>query len=285
MTVFESIPLEASASVGIQANEINMKPIYLGTNWKMHKTIRDSEDYAIRLKEASDTIPDRFTIFIIPPFLSLPRVSEILSGTRIKVGAQNMHWEPQGAYTGEISPLMLREIGIQIVEIGHSERRQYSGETDYTVNKKVLSALKHGLTPLVCVGEPAIEKDYGAAKQHVLRQVMIALKDVSPEDLSKIMLAYEPVWSIGESGIPAEPAYAESIHTWIRECLADRYGEEKALAVPILYGGSVNRENAGPFLLRKNIDGLFIGRAAWEVNGFLAIIRDMEKIVPRRPLR
>ena len=257
-----------------------MKQVYLGTNGKMHKTIRESEQYATLLKEVCDTIPDRFTIFIIPPFLSLPRVSGILSGTKIKMGAQNMHWEPQGAYTGEVSPLMLREIGIQIAEIGHSERRQYFGETDYTVNKKVLSALKHGLTPLVCVGEPAIEKNYGVEKQYVLRQVMIALKDVPPEDLSRVLLAYEPVWSIGESGIPAEPAYAESMHTWIRESLADRYGEERAGAVPILYGGSVNPENAGPFLLRKNVDGLFIGRAAWEARRFLSIIRDMDKLVP-----
>jgi len=256
-----------------------MKQIYFGTNWKMHKTIRESEEYAKLLKEASNTIPDRFTLFIIPPFLSLSRVSEILSGSRIRVGAQNMHWEPQGAYTGEVSPLMLREIGIQIAEIGHSERRQYFGETDYTVNKKVLSALRHGLTPLVCVGEPGIEKEYGTGREYVLRQIFISLKDVSPEDLSKIMLAYEPVWSIGESGVPAEPEYAEAMHTWIRRSLADRYGQEKAETVPILYGGSVNPKNAGPFLLRKNVDGLFIGRSAWEIHGFLGIIRDMEKLL------
>jgi L-erythrulose 1-phosphate isomerase len=262
-----------------------MKHVYLGTNWKMHKTIREAEKFAIRLKEASDTIPDRFVIFIIPPFLSLPRVSEILAGTKIRVGAQNMHWEPEGAYTGEISPPMLREIGIQIAEIGHSERRQYFGETDYTVNKKVLSALRHGMTPLVCVGEPAAEKDYGAAKEYVLRQVIIAVKDVPPEDLSKIMLAYEPVWSIGESGVPAEPPYAESMHTWIRKSLVERYGEERAGAVPILYGGSVNPKNAGPFLLRREVDGLFIGRAAWDVEGFLSILRDMEKVVSGGPPR
>lgn len=245
----------------------------------MHKTIRESEEYAGLLKEARDSIPDRFTIFIIPSFLSLPRVCEILSDTKIKVGSQNMHWEPQGAYTGEVSPLMLKEIGIQIAEVGHSERRQYFGETNDTVNKKVLSALKHGLTPLVCVGEPATEKIYGVEKQYVLRQVLIALRDVSSEDLSKVMLAYEPVWSIGESGIPAEPAYAESMHAWIRKSLIDQYGEERAESIPILYGGSVNSKNAGPFLLCKNVDGLFIGRAAWEIRGFLGIIRDMEKLL------
>jgi len=256
-----------------------MKKVYLGTNWKMHKTIRESTEYANALKETADSLPERFSIFIIPSFLSLPRVSEILSGTRIKVGCQNMHWEPQGAYTGEVSPLMLREIGIQIVEIGHSERRQYFGETNFTVNKKVLSALKHGLTPLVCVGEPENEKTYGVEMQYVLRQVLIALKDVSPEDLSKIMLAYEPVWSIGESGIPADPEYAEAMHTWIRESLAEKYGAKRAGSVPILYGGSVNRQNAGPFLLRKNVDGLFIGRAAWQVQGLLDIIRDMGELL------
>ena len=255
-----------------------MKRVYLGTNWKMYKTIRESVEYATALSEASNTIPDRFAIFIIPSFLSLPKVCEILAGTKVKVGSQNMHWEPRGPFTGEISPVMLKEIGIQIVEIGHSERRQYFGEIDDAVNRKVLSCLKHGLTPLVCVGEPATEKSYGVEKQYVLRQVLIALKDVPPEDLSKIMLAYEPVWSIGESGVPAEPAYAEAMHTWIRQALIERYGEERAQALPILYGGSVNSKNAGPFLQRKNVDGLFIGRAAWEVQGFLAIIRDMEKL-------
>jgi len=256
-----------------------MKRVYLGTNWKMYKTIRESVEFATVLKEASSTIPDRFTIFIIPSFLSLQKVCEILSDTRIKVGSQNMHWESRGPYTGEISPIMLKEIGIQIAEIGHSERRQYFGETDDAVNRKVLSCLKHGLTPLVCVGEPATEKSYGVEKQYVLRQVLIALKDVSPEDLSKIMLAYEPVWSIGESGVPAEPDYAESMHTWIRQSLIDRYGEGKGQSVPILYGGSVNAKNAGSFLQRKNVDGLFIGRAAWEVQGFLAIIHDMERLL------
>lgn len=254
-----------------------MKPVYLGTNWKMHKTIHESEEYANILKAASETLPDGFTIFIIPPFLSLPRVSSILSGTRIKVGAQNMHWEPQGAFTGEISPLMLQEIGVEIVEIGHSERRQYFGETDFTVNKKVLSALRHGLTPLVCVGEPALEKSYGVEKEYVLRQVRIALHGVSREDLPNILLAYEPVWSIGESGVPAEPAYAESMHASIKETLSSQFGETAASNVPVLYGGSVNAENASSFLRQEHIDGLFIGRAAWEANHFLQIIRDMVK--------
>jgi len=194
-----------------------------------------------------------------------------------------MHWEPQGPFTGEVSPKMLKEIGIRIAEIGHSERRQHFGETDFTVNKKVLAALKHGLTPLVCVGEPAVEKDYGVAKEHVLRQILIALKGISPDDLARVMLAYEPVWSIGESGVPAEPEYAESMHTWIRQTLSDRYGREKAETVPVLYGGSVNSKNAGPFLLRKNVDGLFIGRAAWDVHGFLGIIHDMEKLLKVNP--
>ena len=260
-----------------------MKQLCLGTNWKMYKTIRESEEFAVALKESSPNLPARFTLFIIPSFLALPRVTEILSGTKIRVGAQNMHWEPQGPFTGEVSPKMLREIGIEIAEIGHSERRQHFGETDFTVNKKVLSALQHGLTPLVCIGEPAIEKDYGVAKEYVLRQMLIALKGLSPEDLSKIMLAYEPVWSIGESGVPAEPEYAESMHTWIRQTLSDRYGQEKAGVVPILYGGSVNSKNAGSFLLRKNVDGLFIGRAAWDVYGFLGIIRDMEKLLKVNP--
>lgn len=254
-----------------------MKPIYLGTNWKMHKTIRESEAYARVLKDACGTIPEGFTIFIIPPFLSLPKVSEILKGTSIKVGAQNMHWEPQGPFTGEISPVMLKEIGIEIVEIGHSERRQYFGETDFTVNKKVLSALSHRLTPLVCVGEPAVEKSYGVQREYVLRQVRIALHGVSPEDLRRILLAYEPVWSIGESGVPAEPAYVESMHRWIRESLSSQFGEERTRPVPILYGGSVNSENAAAFLRQRHVDGLFIGRAAWEANDFLRIIRDMER--------
>lgn len=243
----------------------------------MHKTIKESEQYAEVLKTASVGFPSHYRLFIIPSFLSLPKVCQILSGTDIQVGAQNMHWESQGGFTGEVSPEMIKEIGVQIVEIGHADRRQYFGENDLTVNKKVLSALQHALTPLICIGEPEIEKAYGVEKEYVLRQVLIALKGVSRGDLSKVMLAYEPAWSIGESGIPAGPDYVETMHASIRKILAERYGGQQAEKVPILYGGSVNRSNALAFLSRDNIDGLFIGRAAWEVSGFIEIIQDGQK--------
>lgn len=251
-----------------------MKKILLGTNWKMHKTAKEAIEYTKELIELSREFSE-YKIFIIPPYTDLWEVKKIVDGSSILLGAQNMHWEDEGAYTGEISPKMLKEIGIDIIELGHSERRQYYNETDFTVNKKVIAALNYNMTPLICIGEKLEDKEYSISKEVLARQVKLALNGVSLTQASKIWLAYEPVWAIGEQGIPAEPEYIGIIHTHIRGVLTELYGEKTASTIPILYGGSVNINNAVPFISQPNVDGLFVGRSAWNTRSFREIMEDL----------
>ena len=248
-----------------------MKRILLGTNWKMHKTVEEAVAYTTELIRLSSDI-EGFEIFIIPPYTDLWEVKKIVKGSSILLGAQNMHWEDEGAYTGEISPKMLKEIGVNLVELGHSERRQYFNETDFSVNKKVLAALKYQLIPLICVGERFEDKKYGISKEVIARQIKLALNNVPENQASKIWLAYEPVWAIGEQGIPAEPGYISEIHTHIRNVLKELYSEKSGNIIPILYGGSVNSDNSVDFIKQPNVDGLFIGRSAWEAENFYNIM-------------
>jgi triosephosphate isomerase len=243
----------------------------------MNHLLAETEAYVRALRELVEAKNPKFQVFIVPPFTVLRRACELLKGSPVKVGAQNMHWEDGGAFTGEISPLMVRDCGAHLVELGHSERRAQFGETDFTVNQKVLAALKHGLNPLVCVGETASEKSFGVARESVVRQVKIALRDVPEDRVGELILAYEPVWAIGESGTPAEPGYANSIQGFIRETVSELYGETPARQVPVLYGGSVNTENAAPFVREPEIDGLFVGRAAWTVDGLIQLIQIVEE--------
>ncbi len=256
-----------------------MKQTWMGTSWKMNKTIGEAEAYAHALRQFVQGRNLKSHVFIVPPFTALSRVCEILKDTRVLVGAQNMHWEESGPFTGEISPLMVRDCGAGLVELGHSERRAEFGETDFTVNRKVLSALEHQLRPLVCVGETAIEKQAGVAKECVARQVKIALKDVPSDRVPEVIFAYEPVWAIGESGTPAEPEYADSIQGLIREAIAQVYGPAAGIQAIVLYGGSVNAANATTLVQQPNIDGLFIGRAAWEAASFIRLIESVEKAI------
>jgi len=244
-----------------------LKRVFLGTNWKMHKTAEEAIAYTKELNELTHDI-EGFEIFIIPPYTDLWKVKKLVDNSNILLGAQNMHWEDEGAYTGEISPKMLKEIGIDIIELGHSERRQYYNETDFTVNKKVIAALKYEFTPLICVGEKLEDKEYGISKEVLAKQVKLALDGVLKNQVSKIWIAYEPVWAIGEQGIPAEPGYIGEIHTYIRNVLKELYGEKSGNIVPILYGGSVNIDNCVDFIKQPNVDGLFIGRSAWDAKSF-----------------
>jgi len=253
-----------------------VKRALLGTSWKMNKTLAEAEAYVAHLSEALRP-SDRYQVFIVPPFTHLWRMKELLRNTPILLGAQNMHWEPEGAFTGEISPKMLAETGVDIVELGHSERRTYFNETDFTVNKKVLAALAHDLTPLVCVGETEDEKDFGAAREVVGRQVRIALHGIKAVSCERIWIAYEPVWAIGVGGIPAGPAYAGEIQSHIRITVKELFGEAQGDKVPILYGGSVSLQNAAELIRQPNVDGLFIGRAAWEAESFLTIISAVDR--------
>lgn len=255
------------------------KKIYLGTNTKMYKNIAQTVSYLTRLDElTADLDREKLELFVIPSFTTLESARRCVPPERIDLGAQNMGWEDEGQFTGEISPLMLKEVGTQIVEIGHSERRHVLGETDWMENKKVLCALRHGFTPLLCIGETGEEKGLGLSDEVLRTQLKAGLHGVTAEDAARLWVAYEPVWAIGVSGVPASPEYAAEKHQVIRDCLVELFGAAGE-EIPLLYGGSVNPENAPLLIPLPNIDGLFIGRSAWDADRFNAIIRQVLRTV------
>lgn len=254
------------------------RKIYLGTNTKMYKNISQTVDFLTKLDcLTKDISRDKMELFVIPSYTTLSAARASVPAEDILVGAQNMCWEDQGQFTGEISPLMLEEVGVNLVMIGHSERRHIFNESNYEENKKVLSALSHGFTPLLCVGETEQEKNYGTAEEVLNTQLKIGLRGVTTEQAKKIMVAYEPVWAIGVNGKPASEQYAEKIHALIHHTLVELFGAEIGDRIPVLYGGSVNNENAEKLIVMPHIDGLFIGRSAWDAENFNKIIR---KVMP-----
>jgi triosephosphate isomerase len=239
---------------------------WIGTSWKMNKTLPEAQAFARALVGAADV---RIQRFVIPPFTMIREVKAILRDTSVKVGAQNMHWADAGAWTGEISPLMLRDCGMDIVELGHSERREFFGETDATVGLKVEAAVRHGLIPLICVGETLADRESGRAAELLAAQTRAALAKLSePQKRAEILFAYEPVWAIGEKGVPASPDYADARQGEIVEVAAAVLGRR----VPCLYGGSVNAQNCAELIGKPHVDGLFIGRSAWAPEGYLDIL-------------
>ena len=239
----------------------------------MNKTRPEARAFASALKASSLSNAENVHAFIIPPFTAIADVADILMGTRVRVGAQNMHWTDHGAWTGEISAAMIKDCGATLVELGHSERRQHFGETDETVALKVQTAVKHGLTALVCVGDTHEDYEAGRTAQVLEGQVRALLKYVGPKALGYVLIAYEPVWSIGDGGTPASPEFANEQHEKIGHVVHEATGG----SLPILYGGSVNLDNCVALSRQPHIDGLFIGRAAWDVNGYLAIINSVLK--------
>lgn len=257
-----------------------MKTLWIGTSWKMNKTVSEGITYIQTLMKTMK-IPKYIQLFLVLPYTHLTKARELLEGTTILLGAQNMHWENEGAYTGEISPLMLAEIGVRIIELGHSERRINFNEDDFSINRKVIAGLSNGLVPLICVGENETEKDYGVAREIVARQVKIALHGTEEYDFEHLIIAYEPVWSIGEGGTPAEPNYAGNIQSLIREILNNKFGWEKGNKIPIIYGGSVNQDNAVDLIRQPNVNGVFIGRAGLEPDSLLAIVSRIKRTTNR----
>lgn len=209
-------------------------------------------------------------IVLAPPFTTLTTVASAIAGTPIQLGGQDLHWEEKGAFTGEISPTMLKDAGCSYVIIAHSERRQFFGETDRTANRKVLAALSHGLAPILCVGESEAERDRGVTFVVVDRQVKEGLKDVAASQLQKLVVAYEPIWAIG-TGRTATPAQAEEVHQSIRGQLAKLFGAEAADGVRILYGGSVKPDNVDDLMAEADIDGALVGGASLDVASFTRI--------------
>ena len=249
------------------------KKFYVGTNTKMFQTGAEAESYIRRMDSLIDDIRDRLEFFFIPSFTSLDRVVKAAGG-RVRIGAQNMAWEDRGQFTGEVSPLMLEELGVRFVLIGHSERRHVFRETDEDMAKKLRCAFDHGFTALLCVGETAQQKDAGNSIGAVREQILRAADLLRAEEPDgNLWIGYEPVWAIGYSGVPASAGYAQDMHLAIKDILYERFGE-RGRDVPVLYGGSVNAGNAVDYISRRGVDGLFIGRSALDPDGFNGIIRD-----------
>lgn len=236
-----------------------MRKKIVAGNWKMNMTPAKAVELINSLKDKINT--DAVDVVVCPPYVCLPAVLDAVKGTHIAVGAQNMHFEENGAYTGEIAPSMLVELGVKYVLIGHSERRQYFGETNETVNKKTLKAIEHNLVPVVCVGETLEERQQGITIDLVRLQTKIALKDVKAEDAKNVVVAYEPVWAIG-TGMTATSAQAEEVCAAIRVVIAEIYNQEVADQVQVQYGGSVNGANANELFNMGNIDGGLVGGAS-----------------------
>ena len=246
------------------------RPIIAG-NWKMYKTILESVATAIDLKARVSGISDR-EIVICPVFTSLKFVYDVLANSNVKVGAQDLFWEEKGAFTGEISPSQIKDTGCAYVIIGHSERRQFFHETNETVGKKVLAALKAGLSPIVCVGELLAERESGRTFAVNEKQIREGLGCRSKEQATRIVIAYEPVWAIG-TGKVATPAQAEEVHIYIRKTVVNMFGQDVADGIRILYGGSVKPENISDLMAQKNIDGALVGGASLEADSFVKIIK------------
>ncbi|MDD5726983.1 MAG: triose-phosphate isomerase [Victivallales bacterium] len=240
-------------------------------NWKMNKTVAETKAL---IKELKTLVADLKTaeIIVCPPFTALEAAVEAAAGSSLKVGAQNVHWAEAGAFTGEISAAMLREIGVEYVIIGHSERRQYFGETDGTVNQRLKAALNAGLKPIVCIGETLAEREQEKTEAVLLTQIEGGLTDLTAQQVADIIIAYEPVWAIG-TGKTATPEMAEETHRYIRCTLKSIFGEV-AEDVIIQYGGSMKAANSGDLIAQKNIDGGLIGGASLDAESFAALVKN-----------
>jgi len=244
-------------------------PLIAG-NWKMYKTPTEAADTARQLTETIDIGPDR-EVMIAPPFTALVSVAEVVQGSRISLGAQNVFWEDEGAFTGEVSPLMLLDAGCRYVIIGHSERRQLFGETDETVNRRIRSALRHGLAPVLCIGETEEQRASGETFSVLDKQVEKGLEGLSSNDLEALVVAYEPVWAIG-TGKTATAEQAQEAHGYLRTKMAGRSDDAFAGSIRILYGGSVKPDNAAELMSMPDIDGALVGGASLKAKDFAQII-------------
>ncbi|NEN83220.1 triose-phosphate isomerase [Paenibacillus elgii] len=248
------------------------KPIIAG-NWKMFKTVGESLAFISEVKGKAEAAGVESVI--CAPFTNLPALVEAVKGTTLKVGAQNLHFEDNGAFTGEISGVMLKDLGVEYVIIGHSERRAYFAETDETVNKKVHAAFKHGLTPIVCVGEKLEEREAGQTKNVCKVQTEAAFAGLSAEQAAQVVIAYEPIWAIG-TGKSSTAADAQDVIGYIRELVAGLYGAETAAAVRIQYGGSVKPNNIAEYMQQPDIDGALVGGASLEPASYIDLIKGAE---------
>ena len=248
-----------------------MRTPLIAGNWKMHKTVTESVELVQSLLSGLGDTKDR-EVLVCPPYTALHALASLLQDTPIDLGAQDVFYEDQGAYTGAISPIMLRDVGCTYTIVGHSERRQVFGEGDELINKKLHAALGHGLRVILCVGETKEQRDGGMAEKIVTGQVHAGLAQVTAAQLTNLVIAYEPVWAIG-TGDTATPADAQSMHATIRQTLTSLYDEEQAQQMRIQYGGSVKPDNVDELMAQPDIDGALVGGASLKADSFLRIVQ------------
>ena len=247
-------------------------PLIVG-NWKMYKTTAEATDFCQRLKvELSAPTPQRMEVAVAPPFTALAAAAQTLRGSSISVSAQDVFWAESGAYTGEVSAKMLADVGCRFAIIGHSERRQYFGETDDSVHKKAAALMKEGLIPILCLGETLTERQGGSAFSVVERQTRQGLKGLAPQNPQDLVIAYEPVWAIG-TGQTATPKQAQEMQAFIRKLVGELFSSPMAQGVRILYGGSVKPETIVDLMAMDDVDGALVGGASLDVKSFVQIVR------------
>ena len=249
-----------------------MRKIIIAGNWKMHKTSLEAIELVNLLKREVVDIT-AVDIVVCPPFTALADVRDTVSESNIRLGAQNLYWEDNGAFTGEVSAPMLKDLGVTYVIIGHSERRQFFNDTDETVNKRIRAALKHGLLPIVCVGESLAEREQDRTMDVIRTQCEGSLKGLTEGEMGEIILAYEPVWAIG-TGKTASPQQAQDVHKFIRDLLGKMFGPDCAAGVRIQYGGSVKPENTKDLMSQPDIDGALVGGASLKSDSFSRIVKN-----------
>ena len=252
-----------------------MRKTIIAGNWKMHKTVKEGQELAVALRRELYNI-ENVEIVICPPYTLLAYLADALETSNILIGAQDAFWQSEGAFTGEVSCGMLKDAGCKFVIIGHSERRQFLGETDEWVNKKIKAALKNSLIPIVCVGENLNQREKNLTFDVIKEQLTGAFRNIDSEEILKIILAYEPVWAIG-TGKVATPQQAQETHKYIRDWLAKNYGEEASRQIRIQYGGSVKPDNIAGLMLEEDIDGALVGGASLKADSFGAIVINSRK--------
>ena len=248
------------------------RKVFIAGNWKMNKNVAETKALAAELKAKFAGVTE-IEVAICPTFTSLAAAVEVLKGSNVKVGAQNIHWADNGAFTGEISGSMLKELGVEYVIIGHSERRQYFGETDETVNKRSKAALKNGIKPIVCVGETLAEREANKTNEVLKTQIDGAFVGFTAADMATVVVAYEPVWAIG-TGKTATNEIAQDAHAFIRKELTALFGAQVAEAVRIQYGGSMKADNSASLIAQKDIDGGLVGGASLKAADFEALVKN-----------
>lgn len=252
-----------------------MRKVIIAGNWKLNKTSREALTLVEELKREVVNV-EGVDIVVCPPFTALDTVSDSIMDTNIALGAQNIYWQDSGAFTGEVSAPMLKDLSVKYVIIGHSERRQYFGETNETVNKRLKAALAHGLTPIVCVGENLAERESNKTFDIIKNHCEGSLANLTSEEAKKIVLAYEPVWAIG-TGKTATPEQAQEVHAYIRQLLTKLFNSDVAQSIRIQYGGSVTPENIASLIAKPDIDGALVGGASLKAPSFAAIVKSARK--------